>query len=391
MAFKLSLIRLKRVTRVARGDAWRRCMTVSALIWSVVSVNPALAQNKDLPPVKDSTPAPVCRALDFRSLAYSINDEQAREKRAVEWLSRYGKDCPFAEIEAIRNNMAVWLGTASTEKVSQIVRDLYFTKKPLPPPPEGAKGNNAPVIKPSGSVDFKSNSATPDKSGTVETAERKIQRLPNKVDPKVAASAAFALRENEIAQCLPNEVATWGDGGPDGPMLSQRMLFVYDHKGAPASVSEESVFSVLQQAASAWQQCGGQNAVMLKRDVFANSEMVRISVLWTDLEKTGAIGLANLGNKTLALSPQSFVKLQKSNALQPIMETLQMVVSHEMGHFHGLMAHSKRCVDVLSYYSNDAGEACLIRNKGVLPRTFEYRALLPTACDLQRCRAANGF
>ena len=83
MAFKLSLIRLNRVTWVARGDAWRRCMTVSALIWSVVSVNPTLAQNKDLPPVKDSTPAPVCRALDFRSLAYSINDEQAREKRAV--------------------------------------------------------------------------------------------------------------------------------------------------------------------------------------------------------------------------------------------------------------------------------------------------------------------
>ena len=143
MAFKLSLIRLKRVTWVARGDAWRRCMTVSALIWSVVSVNPALAQNKDLPPVKDSTPAPVCRALDFRSLAYSINDEQAREKRAVEWLSRYGKDCPFAEIEAIRNNMAVWLGTASTEKVSQIVRDLYFTKKPLPPDRKSTRLNSS--------------------------------------------------------------------------------------------------------------------------------------------------------------------------------------------------------------------------------------------------------
>ena len=233
--------------------------------------------------------------------------------------------------------------------------------------------------------------SSPDKAGTVETPERKIQRLPNKVDPKVATSPAFALREKEIAQCLPNEVVTWGDGGADGPMLSQRMLFVYDHKGAPTSVSEESVFSVLQQAASAWQQCGGQNAVMLKRDVFANSEMLKIAVQWTDLEKTGAIGLANLGNQSLSLSPQAFVKLQKSNPVQPIMETLQMVVSHEMGHFHGLMAHSKRCVDVLSYYTNDAGETCQIRNKGVLPRTFEYRALLPTACDLQRCRAANGF
>jgi hypothetical protein len=350
-----------------------------------------VAQNQDLPPPKDSAPAQVCRALDFRSLAYSINDEQVRERRAVEWLNRYGKACPFAEIEAIRNNAAVWLGTASSEKVNQIVRDLYFTKKPLPPPPEGAQGNNAPVIKPSGSVDFKSGQGGSDKAVTVETAERKIMRLPNKVDAKVAMSAAYAMRENEIAQCLPNEVATWGDGGPDGPMLSQRMLFVYDHKGAPATVSEEAVFSVLQQASSAWQQCGGQNAVMLKRDVFANSEMLKINVQWTDLEKTGAIGLANLSSQSLALSPQAFVKLQKSKPLQPFMETLQMVVSHEMGHFHGLMAHSKRCVDVLSYYTNDAGETCQIRQKGVLPKTFEYRSLLPTACDIQRCRTANGF
>ena len=380
-----------RVSHVVRGFVRAVGLGVAVWLGGWIGVHPAFAQNKDLAPPKDSTPAPICRAMDFRSLAYAINDEQAREKRAVEWLTRYGKECPFAEIETIRNNMAVWLGTASTEKVHQIVRDLYFTKKPLPPPPDGAKGNAAPVIKPSGSVDFKSNASSPDKAGTVETPERKIQRLPNKVDPKVATSPAFALREKEIAQCLPNEVVTWGDGGADGPMLSQRMLFVYDHKGAPASVSEESVFSVLQQAASAWQQCGGQNAVMLKRDVFANSEMLKIAVQWTDLEKTGAIGLANLGNQSLSLSPQAFVKLQKSNPVQPIMETLQMVVSHEMGHFHGLMAHSKRCVDVLSYYTNDAGETCQIRNKGVLPRTFEYRALLPTACDLQRCRAANGF
>ena len=32
----------------------------------------------------------------------------------------------------------------------------------------------------------------------------------------------------------------------------------------------------------------------------------------------------------------------------------------------------------------------IIRNNGVLPTNIEYRSQLPTACDIQRCRAANG-
>jgi len=81
--------------------------------------------------------------------------------------------------------------------------------------------------------------------------------------------------------------------------------------------------------------------------------------------------------------------LKKSNANRNLMETLQMVVSHEIGHFQGLLSHSRRCVDVLSYYTNDAGEKCSIRDNGVMPKNFEYCALLPTACDIQRCLASN--
>jgi hypothetical protein len=130
---------------------------------------------------------------------------------------------------------------------------------------------------------------------------------------------------------------------------------------------------------------------MLKRDVFEDNGSAKILVQWNDKEKLGAIGLANITKKTLTLSPDAFVNLRKNNTNRNWVETLQMVVSHEVGHFQGLIAHSKRCVDVLSYYSNDAGEKCTIRGKGVMPQTFEYRALLPTACDIQRCRIANGF
>jgi hypothetical protein len=67
-----------------------------------------------------------------------------------------------------------------------------------------------------------------------------------------------------------------------------------------------------------------------------------------------------------------------------------MVISHEMGHLFGLMAHSRRCVDVMSYYKNGKGEACYSRDPSQINSVPEYRNLLPTACDIERCRAANG-
>ena len=218
---------------------------------------------------------------------------------------------------------------------------------------------------------------------------KKKKRLPSKVDEKTAATKEYSLRESEIAQCLPNELVTWKDGPSDTKMISPIMVYVYDHQGAPASVTEESVLSVLQNSTQAWDQCGGQNTVYLKREVNDTIAGLKIAVQWNDDDKLGTIGLANITKKTLTLSPESFQNLKKSNPNRNLMETLQMVVSHEVGHFQGLLAHSKRCVDVLSYYTNDAGEKCTIRDNGVMPKNFEYRSLLPTACDIQRCVAAN--
>ena len=66
-----------------------------------------------------------------------------------------------------------------------------------------------------------------------------------------------------------------------------------------------------------------------------------------------------------------------------------MVVSHEMGHFFGLMAHSRRCIDVTSYYTDGKGGQCQTTDPGLLKAFGEYRATLPTACDIERCRRAN--
>ena len=66
-----------------------------------------------------------------------------------------------------------------------------------------------------------------------------------------------------------------------------------------------------------------------------------------------------------------------------------LIFIHEMGHFLGLMAHSRRCVDTLSYYDNGKGERCALRDPKSWGSVVEYRSMLPTACDIQRCRALN--
>ena len=83
--------------------------------------------------------------------------------------------------------------------------------------------------------------------------------------------------------------------------------------------------------------------------------------------------------------------LRTRNPAHDARQTLQMVISHEMGHHFGLMAHSRRCVDVTSYYDNGQGAQCFARDIKLLRSVPEYRASLPTACDIQRCRVANGL
>jgi hypothetical protein len=108
-----------------------------------------------------------------------------------------------------------------------------------------------------------------------------------------------------------------------------------------------------------------------------------------DAASRGNFALADLGQRQLSLSPAMFRLLKERNPNYPAEQTLQMAISHEMGHFFGLMAHSRRCVDVMSYYDDGKGARCHVRDERERKSVVEYRALLPTACDIERCRAAN--
>lgn len=200
------------------------------------------------------------------------------------------------------------------------------------------------------------------------------------------AAAIESVREQEIRECRSGEVTTWGDG-QDRPVVSATLSFTYNPVDAPSGFPAAQVAGMVTRAAEAWAQCGVPIQILAwpaaaKQDV--------VVVQWSEKDSNGNFGQVHLGRRKLSLGPSAFELLRTRNPRHDAGETLQLVISHEMGHFFGLMAHSRRCVDVLSYYHNEKGEQCYSRDPSQLRSVPEYRHILPTACDIVRCRAANG-
>lgn len=202
------------------------------------------------------------------------------------------------------------------------------------------------------------------------------------------ANASESVRDQEIRECRPGEVTTWGDG-QDRPAVSSTLDFTYDPAAAPAAFPETLVAAMVLRAVTAWSQCGVTGRLVRWSGTAMQTPGVTV-VQWSEKDSGGNFGLADLARRTLSLGPGAFALLARRNPRHDARETLQMVISHEMGHFFGLMAHSRRCVDVLSYYHDARGESCYSRDPAQVRTFAEYRHFLPTACDIERCRQANG-
>ena len=201
-------------------------------------------------------------------------------------------------------------------------------------------------------------------------------------------SADPILRSHEIAHCSEHELATWGDGN-DRRISVARLTFFYRHDGAPAWLRQHTVLELLQKSVNAWSLCGVPSKLDLASESF-HSSPENILIGWNASSSFGYFGLANLATHQLTLGVQAFHLLNGRNPWNNHAETLQMVISHEMGHFYGLMAHSRRCIDVLSYYHDGKGGECYTKYPHLLNKFPEYRSALPTACDIQRCKKLNG-
>ena len=351
----------------------------------------------------------ICKVHDLKAIALLNNDEQVRVKLTEDWLAKYGKSCEVDQLAVIKNNLPAWLGTANTNQISQAVDSLYLKKKvstDLNPTLEDVVQQNSVSSSrainsistnkniPNQALSNKTTPPAPISSPTLANASSNTTLPISQISQPRPTPKELALRQEEISQCLTDDIKNWGDGEKDSKMLGAKMVFVYQHLGAPKSVSEQSILTVLKAAASSWDQCGGTNLVMSDKDYTTSTVGLKISVDWNEKDTVGTIGIANIAKRKLTFNPETVQKVIQINASKNLnesylQETLQMTASHEMGHFQGLSAHSKRCVDVLSYYSV-GGEKCTTRNGGPMPVSFyEYRSSLPTSCDIERCRIAN--
>lgn len=207
-------------------------------------------------------------------------------------------------------------------------------------------------------------------------------------EPAIAAGLSTAAEER--AECRPGELATWNDG-TDRPALDSALVFTYDGAQAPSWFPHAEVLRQIANAAAAWSQCGIPARVVPAHSAREDGKRGIVAIRWSDEESRGNFGLANFGKATLALGPKAFALLRERNPRHDARQTLQMVISHEMGHLFGLMAHSRRCVDTMSYYTDGKGRLCFTREGPYTSAWGELRSLTPTACDIDRCRKANGM
>jgi hypothetical protein len=210
---------------------------------------------------------------------------------------------------------------------------------------------------------------------------------------KRATADAITVREAEIRHCRPGDIAVWGDGR-DGPAPTRQLLFTYNPEHAPAFLPRETVEPLVRTALAAWAPCGLQLDWTEWMPRLERLDDVRIIGWMPPSDDAGAlIGGADFAHRRLLLSPKVFTLLKDRNPAH-LQSTLQMTLAHEIGHFLGLVAHSRRCVDVTSYYNDTQGRPCLTGNSaGVhsIKGLVEYRSVLPTACDIARCRRANNL
>lgn len=200
--------------------------------------------------------------------------------------------------------------------------------------------------------------------------------------------ADSVLRNLEITQCEAGDIVTWGDG-QDRALAVDTLTFHYAHVGAPLWFEQQQVLDLLKKVTTEWSRCGIPAKAGLV-DAATRPSGKDIIIRWDTANNAGHFGLSDISRHQLLLGAEAFRLLNQRNPTNDSFSTLQMVLSHEIGHFYGLMDHSRRCIDTLSYYHDGKGGQCRTRHPEAFKRFKEYRSSLPTACDIQRCRILNG-
>jgi hypothetical protein len=133
------------------------------------------------------------------------------------------------------------------------------------------------------------------------------------------------MRADEIAHC-PAVPATWGDG-QDRPAPVRQMRFAYAPANAPADFSATQVSAMIVAALAGWRACG------LTLDWLGEDSARATHVIaWQPQDDGQRIAWTDLRAHRLWLSPRVFALLRQRNPAL-MSSTLQMTLSHEIGHF----------------------------------------------------------
>ena len=92
-----------------------------ALLFFIASPGLAAERATGGKPRSTAVLVPPCRVAEFRALALSSHDPAARIERVRAWLMERARGCSLEKLSMIRDNRAVWLGTADTPELAALV------------------------------------------------------------------------------------------------------------------------------------------------------------------------------------------------------------------------------------------------------------------------------
>lgn len=108
---------------IKREQMHALCQMLMLLVLSGFGAGPALAAER-VRGSKVAAPAaavPACRVAEFRAIALTLHDPAERRARVRSWLLEQARGCSLEKLSMIRDNRAVWLGTADTAELATLV------------------------------------------------------------------------------------------------------------------------------------------------------------------------------------------------------------------------------------------------------------------------------
>ena len=104
-------------SRLPRLAAWCASM-LKLMVLGVAVTGVSFAWAQERTRAQPSSKAPECWVSEFREMALTTHVVAERERKALAWLNRYGRQCSDEQLLMLASNRPSWLGHADTARVA---------------------------------------------------------------------------------------------------------------------------------------------------------------------------------------------------------------------------------------------------------------------------------